>query len=56
MEEEKIFNLATDAGADDCIFYEDYMKFKQIKMKYIIKNVIEKEISNFISTEISGYL
>ena len=53
MEEEKIFNLATDAGADDCIFYEDYYEIQTNKAEiYNIKTLIEKEITNFISTEI----
>ena len=53
MEEEKIFNLATDAGADDCIFYEDHYEIQTNKDEiYNIKTLIEKEITNFISTEI----
>ena len=53
MEEEKIFNLATDAGANDCIFHEDYYEIYTNKDEiYEVKNIMEKEISNFISTEI----
>ena len=53
MEEEKIFNLATDAGANDCIFFEDHIEIHTNKEEiYEVKNVLEKEISNFISTEI----
>tara|TARA_B100000123_G_scaffold47081_1_gene31457 strand:+ start:216 stop:929 length:714 start_codon:yes stop_codon:yes gene_type:complete len=53
MEEEKIFNLATDAGANDCIFFEDHYEIHTNKEEiYEVKNVLEKEISNFISTEI----
>ena len=53
MEEEKIFNLATDAGANDCIFFEDHNEIHTNKEEiYEVKNVLEKEISNFISTEI----
>ena len=53
MEEEKIFNLATDAGANDCIFFEDHNEIHTNKDEiYEVKNVLEKEISNFISTEI----
>jgi len=53
MEEEKIFNLATDAGANDCIFFEDHIEIQTNKEEiYEVKNVLEKEISNFISTEI----
>ena len=53
MEEEKIFNLATDAGANDCLFFEDHNEIHTNKDEiYEVKNVLEKEISNFISTEI----
>ena len=53
MEEEKIFNLATDARANDCIFFEDHIEIHTNKEEiYEVKNVLEKEITNFISTEI----
>ena len=53
IEEEKIFNLATDAGANDCIFHDDYYEIHTNKDQiYDVKNILEKEISNFISTEI----
>ena len=53
IEEEKIFNLATDAGANDCIFHDDYYEIHTNKDEiYDVKNILEKEISNFISTEI----
>ena len=53
ISEEKIFNLATDAGANDCIFHDDYYEIHTNKEEiYDVKNIIEKEISNFISTEI----
>jgi YebC/PmpR family DNA-binding regulatory protein len=53
MEEEKIFNLATDAGANDCLFFEDHNEIHTNKEEiYEVKNILEKEISNFISTEI----
>ena len=53
MDEEKIFNLATDAGANDCIFYENYCEIYTNKNEiYDVKNTMEKEISNFISAEI----
>ena len=53
MDEEKIFNLATDAGANDCIFHENYYEIHTINDEiYNVKNLLEKEISNFISTEI----
>ena len=53
IEEEKVFNLATDAGANDCIFHDDYHEIQTNKDEiYDVKNILEKEISNFISTEI----
>ena len=53
INEEKIFNIATDAGANDCIFHEDYYEIQTNKDEiYDVKNIMEKEISNFISTEI----
>ena len=53
IEEEKVFNLATDAGANDCIFNDDYYEIHTNKDEiYNVKNILEKEISNFISTEI----
>ena len=53
MGEEKIFNLATDAGANDCIFHENYYEIHTINDEiYDVKNLLEKEILNFISTEI----
>ncbi len=53
IEEEKVFNLATDAEANDCIFHDDYYEIHTNKDEiYNVKNILEKEISNFISTEI----
>ncbi len=53
IDEEKVFNIATDAGAIDCIFYDDYYEIHSNKDEiYDVKNILEKEISNFISTEI----
>ena len=53
IEEEKVFNLATDSGANDCIFHDDYYEIHTNKDDiYNVKNILEKEISNFISTEI----
>ena len=53
IDEEKVFNLATDAGANDCIFNHDYYEIHTNKDEiYDVKNILEKEISNFISTEI----
>ncbi len=53
MDEEKIFILATNAGANDCIFDEDYYEVQTNKDEiYDVKRLMEKEVSNFISTEI----
>ena len=53
IDEEKVFNLATDAGASDCIFHENYYEIQTNNDEiYDVKNLLEKEISNFISTEI----
>ncbi len=51
--EEKVFNLAIDAGANECIFHENYYEIQTDKDKiYDVKNIMEKEIFNFISTDI----
>ncbi len=53
IDEEKVFILATDAGANDCIFHDDYYEIHTNKDEiYDVKNILEKEIPNFISTEI----
>ena len=53
IEEEQVFNLASDAGANDCIFNDNYYEIHTNKDEiYDVKNRLEKEISNFISTEI----
>ena len=53
MNEEKIFELASKAGANDCVFCEDYYEIHTNKDEiYQVKNIMEEEISNFISTEI----
>ena len=53
INEEKVFNLAIDAGANDCIFHDDYYEIHTNKDEiYDVKNLLEKEISNFISAEI----
>ncbi len=53
IDEEKVFNLATDAGANDCIFHDNYYEIHTNNHEiYDVKNLLEKEISNFISTEI----
>ena len=53
IDEEKVFNLSTDAGANDCIFYDNYYEIHTNNDEiYDVKNLLEKEISNFITTEI----
>ncbi len=53
IDEEKVFNLATDAGANDCIFHNNYYEVHTNNDEiYDVKNLLEKDISNFISTEI----
>ncbi len=53
IDEEKVFELATEAGANDCFFHDEYYEIHTNKDEiYDVKNNMEKEISNFISTEI----
>ena len=53
IDEEKVFNLASDVGANDCIFHNNYYEIHTNNDEiYDVKNLLEKEISNFISTEI----
>ena len=53
IKEDKIFDIATNAEANDCLFHDDYYEIHTNKDKiYDVKNIMEKEITNFISTEI----
>ena len=53
INEEKVFDLAIDAGANDCIFHDSYFEIQTNNDEiYDVKKLLEKEISNFISTEI----
>ena len=53
MSDEKIFDLAIDSGANDCIFYENHCEIHTNKDEiYEVKSKLEKKISNFLSTEI----
>ena len=53
MDEEKIFNLAIDAGANDCIFYEDHYELLTNQDEiYDVKNKWKKKSLIFLSTEI----
>ena len=35
IDEEKVFNLATDAGANDCIFHENYYEIHTLSLIHI---------------------
>jgi YebC/PmpR family DNA-binding regulatory protein len=51
--DEQIFELAIDAGADECQSNQDYHEIHcSINEIYNVKRVLEKKIKNFISTEI----
>tara|TARA_A100001015_G_scaffold147715_1_gene163829 strand:+ start:308 stop:1033 length:726 start_codon:yes stop_codon:yes gene_type:complete len=53
VSEENIFELAIDAGADECISYSDFHEIHCSKSEiYNVKKNLEKTIANFISTEI----
>ena len=53
ISDEKIFELAIESGADECLFNEEYHEVQcQMSEIYNVKKNLEKIISNFISTEI----
>ena len=53
ISDDKIFELAIDSGADECISNKDYHEIQCEKNEiYNIKKKIEKIVQNFISTEI----
>ena len=50
---EKMFELTIDAGGDECVSREDFHEIQcKVNEIYNIKKVLEKNIKNFISTEI----
>ena len=50
---DRIFELALEAGADECKTREDYHEIQcSVSEIYNVKKELEKEILNFISTEI----
>ena len=53
ISDEKIFELALESGADECISYDEYHEI-QCTMSdiYNVKKKLETTVSNFISTEI----
>ncbi len=53
ISEEKIFDIAIEAGASDCILKKDIYEIRCEKEEiYNIKKKIEKDVQNFISTDI----
>ncbi len=53
ISDEKIFELAIDSGADECISNSDYHEIQCAKSEiYNVKKKLEEIIKNFISTEI----
>ncbi|MDA8537586.1 YebC/PmpR family DNA-binding transcriptional regulator [Candidatus Pelagibacter bacterium] len=53
ISDEKIFDLATESGADECISHNDFHEIHcTINEIYNVKKNLETIISNFISTEI----
>ncbi len=53
MIDEDIFELAIEAGADECKSNSDYHEIQcQMNEIYNVKKELEKKITNFISTEI----
>tara|TARA_B100000035_G_scaffold55101_1_gene43533 strand:+ start:103 stop:828 length:726 start_codon:yes stop_codon:yes gene_type:complete len=53
ISDEEIFELAIDAGADECISKDDFHEIQcAVNEIYNVKKKLEKKILNFISTEI----
>jgi YebC/PmpR family DNA-binding regulatory protein len=53
ISDENIFELAIEAGAEECISYDEFHEIHTaISEMYEIKNKLEKNIDNFISTNI----
>ena len=54
VSDERILELAIDAGADECESSDDFHEIHcQVSEIYNVKKELEKNIDNFISTEIS---
>ena len=53
ISDEKIFELAIESGANECISYEEFHEI-QCSMSdiYVVKKKLETVVANFISTEI----
>ena len=53
VSEERVFELAIESGADECKTKDDFHEIQCSKHEiYNVKKKLEKEIDNFISTEI----
>ena len=53
ISDEKVFDLAIESGADECISNEDFHEIHCEKSQiYNVKKKLESQIQNFISTEI----
>ena len=53
ISEENVFELAIEAGAEECITYDEFhVIHTEIEEIYEIKKKLEKNINNFISTNI----
>ena len=53
ISDDQIFELATNAGADECKSENDFHEIQcPVSEIYNVKKELEKEITNFISTEI----
>ena len=53
IKDDKIFELAIDAGADDCFSFENFHEIHcGSEDIYSVKKKIESDVENFISTEI----
>ena len=53
ISDEKIFDLAIDSGADECISYDKYHEIQcPINEIYNVKKKLEAVVTNFISTDI----
>ena len=54
ISEERIFEIAIDAGANECKSNSDFHEIRcSISDIYNVKKELEREITNFISTEIA---
>tara|TARA_B100000424_G_C22937340_1_gene498720 strand:+ start:1241 stop:1963 length:723 start_codon:yes stop_codon:yes gene_type:complete len=53
ISDERIFELATEAGADECKTNKDFHEIQcSVNEIYNVKKELEKEVNNFISTDI----